>query len=130
MVSMDHPVGSCEYETRIKEHHQHNRLYHTEKLAMAKCSINLGDCNHFHFTSILVQEIQMYGMHHQGSNTNRELHPNNMNMDEGFSQRLWKLLIQTLMEQKKALSMTILHTGPFQVLSPCSSFLSLPMAPL
>jgi hypothetical protein len=43
----------CSIETRIKKHHQHIRLYHLDKSAVAKYSINLGHHTPFQDTSIL-----------------------------------------------------------------------------
>jgi hypothetical protein len=40
-------------EARIKEHHRHNQVYHPEKSAVGKHSINLGHRIHFHDTCIL-----------------------------------------------------------------------------
>jgi hypothetical protein len=50
-------IGQTGYyiETRIKGHHQHIRLYHPGKSAVAKKSINMGHHIQFHDTSILVK---------------------------------------------------------------------------
>jgi hypothetical protein len=40
-------------EVRIKEHHWHIRLYHPDKSAVTKHSINLGHRIQFHYTRIL-----------------------------------------------------------------------------
>jgi hypothetical protein len=43
-------------EMRVKEHHRHIRLQHTEKSALAEYSISLGHQNQLHNTSILANK--------------------------------------------------------------------------
>jgi hypothetical protein len=94
-VSVGGGVGQTGHstETRIQEYHQHIWLYHPEKSAMAKHSINLGHCIQFHETSYvtkrsrcmecLIREAVEFG-----------LHPDNMNVKESFSlTSSWKPLI-------------------------------------
>lgn len=50
-------AGDC-IETRDKKHHCHNQLYHTEKSAMAKHSINMYYCIQLNGISILVKQVR------------------------------------------------------------------------
>jgi hypothetical protein len=59
----------CFNEMRIKEHHQHIKMYHLDKSAVAKHRINLAHHIQFQDTRILpAHEIQMRGVHHQLGN--------------------------------------------------------------
>jgi hypothetical protein len=65
-------------------------------VALAEHSVNVGHCIQYHDTSILAKK---YGhMEYINEETiQTELHPNNMNREEGFSlSGSWKLLIKTL----------------------------------
>jgi hypothetical protein len=136
-------IGQTEYsiQTRIKKHIWHIRLYHPEKLAMARHNIKLS-LHPVSWHQYPGKKIWVYGMYYHGS-IETEFHPNNMKR-EGFSlSKSWKPLIQTLKEQKRAISLkgtsdllpldlNIPHIGPFQDLPPLSiglSFISfLPVA--
>jgi len=86
----------CSIEMRIKQHHQHIRLYHPDKSAMAKHSINLGHCIQFQDTRILTTRIGC--MQCTIRETRKiELPPDNMNKEDDFSwSKSQKPLLQTL----------------------------------
>jgi hypothetical protein len=87
-------------EIRIKEHNQHIRLHHPEQSAVAEHRINLGHHIQFYDTSILAKK-QRHMECIIRKTTEIELHPNNMNKEEGFSlNKSWKPLIQTLKKQR------------------------------
>jgi hypothetical protein len=98
-------------ETRVKEHHQHIRLYHPEKSALSEHSINLGHRVHLHNTSILAKKLRR---------TDRvireaieiDVHANNISREDVFSpSRSSKPLIRDLRERKQALNKNMTLSG-------------------
>jgi hypothetical protein len=68
--------------TRIKEHHQHIRLAHPDKSAVAEHSISRGHRNQLQNTKILsTQSRYMDRLIKEAIEI--ELHPNNMNREDG-----------------------------------------------
>jgi hypothetical protein len=73
-------------------------MYHPDKSAMAEHSINLGHHIQFQVTRILAMRSEPME-HNITEATKIELHPHNMNREEGFFLRKsWKLLSQTMKE--------------------------------
>jgi hypothetical protein len=104
----------CSIETRVREHHQHIRVYHPDKSTVAEYSTNLGHYIQLQNTSILAKKFRCMDL--------IKLHPNNMNKEDGFSLiKSWKPPIHTLKECKQALSKDIMHTSlhPSSACSPC-----------
>jgi hypothetical protein len=77
-----HREVSCRH-SRIREHHQHIRLYHSEKSAVANHNINLGHCIQFHDTSILAKKSKCMECIIREA-TEIELNPENRSREEGF----------------------------------------------
>jgi hypothetical protein len=67
-------------ETRVKEYHQHIRLEHLDKSAMAEHIISTGSCIKLQTTRILSRHVDR--MIREA--TEIELHPNNMNRENGL----------------------------------------------
>jgi hypothetical protein len=85
-------------ETRVKEHQRHIRPAHPEKSAAAEHSINLGHPIQLHNTSILVKKPRYMDRVIREA-IEIDLHPNNVNREDGFSlSNSWKLLISGLRE--------------------------------
>jgi len=83
-------------ETRMKEHHHHIRLYHLDKSAVAKHSINFGHHIQFQDTSILAKKARHMECTIREA-TEIDLQPDNKNREEGFFlSKSWKHLFQTL----------------------------------
>jgi hypothetical protein len=87
-------------ETRVKECHRHIGLQHPEKFAVAEHSINLGHQIQLN-TSILANKSRYKDQIIRGA-IEIELHPNNINREDGFSLRSWKPLVRDLREHKLA----------------------------
>jgi len=93
-------IGQTEHsiEIRIKEQYQHIRLCHPDKSTMVKCGINLSHHIQFQDTSILAMRSGCME-HIIREAIEIELHPDNMNREEGFSLiKSWKPLLQTVKE--------------------------------
>jgi hypothetical protein len=73
-------------ETRVKQYHQHIRLCHPDKAAVAEHSIILGRHIQLQDTSIAGKTLRCMD---QGiwKAIEIELHPNNMKKEDGFSLR-------------------------------------------
>jgi hypothetical protein len=69
-------------ETRVKEHQRHIRLAHPEKSAVAEHSINLGHRIELPNTGILEKSRYMDRIISDAIEI--ELHPNNINREDGF----------------------------------------------
>jgi hypothetical protein len=88
-------------DTRLKEHHQHICREHPDKSAMAEKSINLRHRIHLHHTTILSTKPR-YMEHINRETTEIELHPNNINREDGFClSKSWKPLICSLKDRRK-----------------------------
>jgi hypothetical protein len=71
-------------EMRVKEHHRHIRLYHTEKSLVVEHSINLGHHIQLQNASILAKKSRCMDCNTQEV-TEIKLHPYNMNRENGIS---------------------------------------------
>jgi predicted GIY-YIG superfamily endonuclease len=90
-------------DTRVKEHHRHICLYHSKKYAVAE-HINLGHETQLQNTSILVKKSRRMDQVIREA-IEIELHPNNMNREDGFSlSQAWKPLICDLKEWRESLT--------------------------
>jgi hypothetical protein len=69
-------------ETRVKEHQRHIRIAHPEKSAVAEHSINLGHRIQLHNTSILAKKSRCMDRFIREV-IDIELHPNNINREDG-----------------------------------------------
>jgi hypothetical protein len=113
-------------ETRVKEHQRQIRLANSASV-VAEHSINLG---HRTQPSILAKKSRYMGRI-IGKVIEIELHPNKINMEDGFSlSKSWKPLIRDLREQKTGSKQTRCtpYSGPIFLpsdwlpsVSPCSS---------
>jgi hypothetical protein len=91
-------------EMRVKEHCRHIRLYHPEKSVEAEHSINRGHWIQLQKTSILAKKLRWMDLIIREA-IEIELHPNNMNREDGFSlSRAWKPLIRDLKERRQSLT--------------------------
>jgi hypothetical protein len=71
----------CSIETRIKEHHQHIRMYHLDKSAMAEHSINLD--HHIQFPDTMILAMRFTSMECIIIEaTEIKLYANNINTEE------------------------------------------------
>jgi hypothetical protein len=88
-------------DTRLKELQRHIRLEHPDKSAVAEHSINLGHTIQLQNTTILSTKPRyMDRIIREG--TEIELHPNNMNREEGFClTKSWKPLICSMKDHRK-----------------------------
>jgi hypothetical protein len=79
-------------------------LHQSEKLAVAKHSIDLGHRISLNSTSILAKTCRRSArLVREGVDS--ELHPNNMNREDGFClNKQWKPLIRSLKERRKIFS--------------------------
>jgi hypothetical protein len=68
----------CSIETRVKEHHQHIHLYHSEKSAMAEYIINLCHWIQLQNASILSKKLRWMDQNIKQV-IEIELHPDNVN---------------------------------------------------
>jgi hypothetical protein len=89
-------------ETRVKEHQRHIRLAHPEKSAVAEHSINLGHRTQLPNTGILAKSRYMDRIIREAIEI--ELHPNNINREDGF-------FIRDLQKKKPAQSKNTMHSG-------------------
>jgi hypothetical protein len=88
-------------DTRLKEHRRHIRLEHPDKSAVAEHSINLGHCIQLQNTTILSTKPR-YKDRIIREAIEIELHPNNMNREDGFClSKSWKPLICSLKDHRK-----------------------------
>jgi len=68
----------------IEEYHWHIKLYHPDKSFWAEHNSNLGHCIQFNDTSVLAKKPGC--MEHIIKEVREiELHPDNLNKEEGFS---------------------------------------------
>jgi hypothetical protein len=74
----------CSVDIRLKEHQRHIRLKHPDKLAIAEHSIDQGHRIQFHNSSILRMKTR-YMDRTVMEATEIELHPYNINREDGFS---------------------------------------------
>jgi hypothetical protein len=76
-------------------------LEHPDKSDMVEHSINLGHCIQLHHTTIISTKPR-YMDHVIREATETELHPNNMNRENGFClSKSWKPLICSLKDRRK-----------------------------
>jgi hypothetical protein len=88
-------------DTRLKEHPRHIRLEHLDKSAVAEHSINLGHHVQLQNTTILSTKPRYMDRIIREA-IEVELHPNNMNREDGFClSKSWKPLIYSLRDRKK-----------------------------
>jgi hypothetical protein len=91
-------------ETRVKEHYRHIRLYHCQKSAVVERSINLCYRIKLQDASILAKKSRRTDRSVREP-TEIELHPDNMNSEDGFFLlRSWKTIIRDVKERKQALT--------------------------
>jgi hypothetical protein len=90
-------------ETRVKEHQCHIHLQHPDKSAVAEHSINLGHHIQLQDTTILSTKSRSMDQMIRET-TEIELHPNNMNRDDGLHLSWsWKPFIHSLKGCRKHL---------------------------
>jgi hypothetical protein len=106
-------IGQTEWsiQTTVKEHQRHICLAHPEKSAVAEHNLNVGHCIQLHNISILAKKSR-YMDHIIREAIEIELHPNNINREDGLSlSKSWNLSFATYGNEKPAPNKNTTHSG-------------------